>query len=47
MKPEQLIAPPMNFPETGRSREAVLRELRERKAGDIDWQTGRSPVSCR
>lgn len=44
MKPELLLAPPMKFPEQGRAPEDILRELRELKAGDINWQGGRSPA---
>ena len=44
MTREHPITPPMTFPETGRPREDILRELRERKAGDIDWRGGRAPV---
>jgi sphinganine-1-phosphate aldolase len=44
MKPEQLLAPAMAFPEHGRSREDVLAELHGLKLGDTDWQGGRSPA---
>lgn len=32
------------LPETGRSSEALLRELRAMKAGDIDWKAGKAPL---
>ena len=44
MAHEHPITPPMAFPETGRPRADILRELHERKAGDIDWRGGRAPV---
>ncbi|HQP65774.1 MAG TPA: aminotransferase class V-fold PLP-dependent enzyme [Quisquiliibacterium sp.] len=44
MKPEDLIPPATPFPAAGRSVDAVLGELRARKAGDVDWQGGRSPA---
>ena len=44
MKPEDLIAPTRPLPAAGRAVDDVLRELRDRKAGDIDWQGGRSPA---
>ena len=34
----------MAFPEKGRARADILRELHERKANDIDWRGGRAPV---
>ncbi len=44
MKPEDLIAPTRPLPAAGRAVDDVLRELHDRKAGDIDWQGGRSPA---
>ncbi|HOA94191.1 MAG TPA: aminotransferase class V-fold PLP-dependent enzyme [Quisquiliibacterium sp.] len=44
MKPEDLIPPATPFPAAGRSVDEVLGELRARKAGDVDWQGGRSPA---
>ena len=44
MKPEDLIAPTRPLPAAGRAVDDVLRELHDLKAGDIDWQGGRSPA---
>jgi glutamate/tyrosine decarboxylase-like PLP-dependent enzyme len=32
------------MPETGRTHDAILAEMREMKAGDTDWQHGRAPL---
>ncbi|MBK8764357.1 MAG: aspartate aminotransferase family protein [Burkholderiaceae bacterium] len=44
MTREHPSTPPMAFPEKGRARADILRELHERKANDIDWRGGRAPV---
>ncbi len=45
MLPRDMLVPPtMAFPEKGMSPEAVMAELRQRKQGDIAWQSGRSPA---
>ncbi|MGB7303319.1 MAG: aspartate aminotransferase family protein [Burkholderiaceae bacterium] len=42
--PDSLIVPRLSFPEKGRTHDAVLQELRERKQGDADWPGGRVPL---
>jgi glutamate/tyrosine decarboxylase-like PLP-dependent enzyme len=37
-------SPRLSFPEHGRPVDELLRELQARKAGDTDWQGGRSPA---
>ncbi len=41
---EMFVPPPKAFPEHGRSHDAVMAELRERKSGDADWKGGKVPL---